>query len=733
MNLVMSFKKIFILSLILLVVSVAGCTGSFDNLPYNISSTDYANLSGMIENNLNQLSCVNQTVSADPTGSVLNGRVQVEISHELFFNGQNVNSKFMYLIDIKRTPEKFFPKYSDFVPDIFGSYYLYVDTSTGRIYTSPTINITVDEELHDGFFTDSDWRWLYSAVTKCYDYSLINSNVCSGLSIEEFSESLEGNSYIRDAQCLTDQKDRHWWSQMNLIYDGKVRSNPEPSEESPPAEEPQAEENLTFEGFNGSERCWSDASCPWNQECYGGLFSIPPGRGVCKDIDCPDGKIKNNNCIPNLCQVNSDCTSGYRCESESNKCVPNSDCTIIQDSGSGSGTLDITFIGAGFNSISDVHQLAEGLAGRTSGRKRTGILGSSPFNKYSGRINIRVANQQSELDVGTTNMWRETPRFTRKNIASQERLCPENDVVITLVDKTLAAEKGVIVPHCSGSTASTCFIPLSGTSASSDDIGATLHELGHAFAHLAEEYEFTEKSWYFHSGISTAKPNCAPDLDIAENWWGDLAEKYPADVGYYIGCGYGDENIRPHRMSVMRDYRRTHSYGLVNELEIEKTFDRYSYFEPPIVRLALNQIHAPFGIGEPENDRTVANGNEKSRKRQMKPREERNYFDHLKNKLSAMIAVDEKAEKGRNGRKSSDQNYFEKFKKKIDKVFESDAPPSRGKRVLDRERKFIKKSNRDRRISPKRDKSLDNALDGVRRDFENLQDTISKQNRRRQR
>jgi len=228
----MSFKKFFSLSLILLAVSVAGCTGSFDNLPYNISSTDYANLSGIIEDNLNQLSCVNQTASASSTGSVINGRVKVEISHDLFFNGQNVNSKFMYLIDSKRTPEKFFPKYSDFVPDIFGTYYLYVDTTTGRIYTSPTINITVDEELHDGFFTDSDWRWLYSAVTKCYDYSLVNSNVCSSLSIEKFAESIEGNNYIRDAQCLTDQKNRHWWSQMNLIYDGKVRSDPESSEEA---------------------------------------------------------------------------------------------------------------------------------------------------------------------------------------------------------------------------------------------------------------------------------------------------------------------------------------------------------------------------------------------------------------------------------------------------------------------------------------------------------------------
>jgi hypothetical protein len=275
----------------------------------------------------------------------------------------------------------------------------------------------------------------------------------------------------------------------------------------------------------------------------------------------------------------------------------------------------------------------------------------------------------------------------------------------------------------------TCFIPVAGTHASSNDIGATLHELGHAFAHLAEEYEFTEKSWYLPSGISTAKPNCAPDLDVAENWWGELAEKYPAEVGYYIGCGYGDENVRPHRISVMRDFRRTHSYGLVNELEIEKTFDRYSHFEPPIVRLALNQIHAPFGIGGPENDRTVAHGNEKSRKRQMKPREEKNYFDHLKNKLSAMIAVDEKSERkrgnrgskgGRNGRKSSDLNYFEKFRKSIDKVFEPDAPPRRGKRA--------RGSEIDRMLEPKQDKGLNKLLDKVKRDFENLQNIITKQN-----
>ena len=100
------------------------------------------------------------------------------------------------------------------------------------------------------------------------------------------------------------------------------------------------------------------------------------------------------------------------------------------------------------------------------------------------------------------------------------------------------------------------------------------HEFGHSLFCLADEYV---ESWFF--GLQSESiygkdyshmPNCAPDIETAQQWWGGYVGQGKGDlkVGYYEGCSYVDKNIRPHEDSIMCG-NREEDYGIVNEKHAE--------------------------------------------------------------------------------------------------------------------------------------------------------------------
>ena len=96
-----------------------------------------------------------------------------------------------------------------------------------------------------------------------------------------------------------------------------------------------------------------------------------------------------------------------------------------------------------------------------------------------------------------------------------------------------------------------------------------LHEFGHGFAHLADEYSEERKP------KRPVEPNCAPDIQTARNWWGDLEGK--DGVGYFKGCSYVLENIRPTKNSIMfQHWILKDSYYPVNERKILEVLNKYS-------------------------------------------------------------------------------------------------------------------------------------------------------------
>ncbi len=85
------------------------------------------------------------------------------------------------------------------------------------------------------------------------------------------------------------------------------------------------------------------------------------------------------------------------------------------------------------------------------------------------------------------------------------------------------------------------------------------HELGHTIGDLSDEY--------FEEGKPRMPsfPDCAPNRQTAEQWWGDLVGRGEGDerIGYFEGCSYASTGtFRPTIRSIMRG--RAPFFGLVN-------------------------------------------------------------------------------------------------------------------------------------------------------------------------
>ena len=91
-----------------------------------------------------------------------------------------------------------------------------------------------------------------------------------------------------------------------------------------------------------------------------------------------------------------------------------------------------------------------------------------------------------------------------------------------------------------------------------------LHLLGHSFGLKDEEYFVLAKA---HSAAHQPDgPNCAPDIETAKQWWGDLAGK--DGIGYFPECAGNRDYIKPTKGSIMNlgDLKYFElSYGKVSE------------------------------------------------------------------------------------------------------------------------------------------------------------------------
>jgi hypothetical protein len=125
------------------------------------------------------------------------------------------------------------------------------------------------------------------------------------------------------------------------------------------------------------------------------------------------------------------------------------------------------------------------------------------------------------------------------------------------------------------------------------------HELGHALFDLRDEYEEADR------GVTHGYPNCAPDRETAEEWWGDavgevdpwveeyveILERYgqwvpetlteDVTVGFHEGGCYGvepEDAVRPTADSMMKSQLPV--FGTVNRRRIEEILSEWTGLAP---------------------------------------------------------------------------------------------------------------------------------------------------------
>ncbi len=300
-----------------------------------------------------------------------------------------------------------------------------------------------------------------------------------------------------------------------------------------------------------------EASFFINGELKGKETAIPPTAlyPVLQGFD--GGKIffdelkiySGSNIAARRCRADNDCQQGEKCKPDAALCIKIPSCKKIIDSGSLGSKLDIAFLydgnidGAGFK---------EKIMGWASydDTEKQGIFGVEPFKSNKEKFNLWIVPSQGNMLVNPADIGNIVNNIQSANKAISQQ-CPNADYAIVVSQ----------IPFRSFSVGNLVFI--SETYSKDRIVSRLLHELGHVIFRLADEY--TEQG----GGKKPARPNCAKNAEEAVALWGSenyiessLISKDPSGnikvqfdkgvVGFYRGCSFTDDNIRPTEISVMR-------------------------------------------------------------------------------------------------------------------------------------------------------------------------------------
>ncbi|MFH1785877.1 MAG: M64 family metallopeptidase [Candidatus Micrarchaeota archaeon] len=182
-----------------------------------------------------------------------------------------------------------------------------------------------------------------------------------------------------------------------------------------------------------------------------------------------------------------------------------------------------------------------------------GLLGIDPFSLYKDRFNFWY--------IPSSQLLTEPSQISGNNYCSY--------YCISDVEKTCNLPNTYPIYLCNANCQSygswgsnKAYLSHSYSSEGKFDpfsITMLVHEFGHSFGDLKDEY--------FYTGGKNASgyPNCAPNQSTAEQWWGHLVGQGEGDleIGYFKGCSYNSENIRPSNSSIMKSTFAYSEFNLV--------------------------------------------------------------------------------------------------------------------------------------------------------------------------
>lgn len=296
------------------------------------------------------------------------------------------------------------------------------------------------------------------------------------------------------------------------------------------------------------DTCQKDTDCGETTSCV---------DNKCVEVECSCGFVKNRECVPYECCSNSQCGELQSCNFELNRCVEKSGCIQITNNGASSDKADILFIGAEYPDSKELKDTIYELLGLAGNSKHLGLFSVEPFKSNKNKFNIWMIKAPEYTAPGggicSTSCGTAVDFNNDAKYISQ---CPNADTTITIFKESAFRS-------CAGGGQ---WSSLSCQDAS-DRGKLILHETGHSFGGLADEY--VEPS----QGSRPWGPNCADTLNDAQAKWGDIAGT--GGVEYFAGCSYTEDNFRPTKNSLMRSHYIADSYGPVNERAILEKLRRY--------------------------------------------------------------------------------------------------------------------------------------------------------------
>ena len=224
--------------------------------------------------------------------------------------------------------------------------------------------------------------------------------------------------------------------------------------------------------------------------------------------------------------------------------------------GEPAATLDILILGDGYTLVErekfkrDCEHIAER------------FLATSPFDSLAARISIRglmVPSAESGIDEPRKKIFRDTPFGMSFNTFDSPRYCM-TEAVWAIHDAAAAAPHDAIMVMGNSSRYGGGAIFNFYTAFISDnefDDYLCVHEFGHGFAGLGDEYYSSQVSYneFYPRGVEPWEPNITALLDEDNLKWRDLVDKNtpvptPADdprfgdkIGAFEGAGYAAKGL----------------------------------------------------------------------------------------------------------------------------------------------------------------------------------------------
>lgn len=174
------------------------------------------------------------------------------------------------------------------------------------------------------------------------------------------------------------------------------------------------------------------------------------------------------------------------------------------------------------------------------------ILGSEPFKSFKDRFNFRAVgleSRESGVSVPHDGIWKDTPlhssfdTFYSARYLTTLRLKDLHDAlagvpyehIIILANTATYGGGGIFNSYLLTTTLHPAFKPV------------VVHEFGHSFAGLADEYFYDDQySDYYHPGVEPWEPNITTQTDFSSKWEDMMGR---CDVGLHEGGGYMSKGV----------------------------------------------------------------------------------------------------------------------------------------------------------------------------------------------